>query len=163
MLHKMTCLPLSDFAFTKKKLSAEKFEMSEQNISALMSFHEQSIWFYNYNSEVFDRKFGQFQREFCDSVNCEDEIKDLKEENKKLEESCGLYRLPNKRLSDFKMDMERLKNNSTLALRCLSFALSGNSFKEIDVYNGHIENNSKDIERKIVRDWMAMLQNKSML
>ena len=161
MLHKMTCLPLSDFAYTKKKLSSEKFSMSPENMSALLAYHEQSIWFYNYASTEFAKQFHKFQDQFCDSFNCQKEVEQLKMENKKLEESCGLDRVQSKKFFNLNYDWDKLKQNYSLALRCLSFALNGSSHNEFRLYNEHLRNNDDRMVERIARDWINVLINKT--
>ena len=161
MLQKMTCLPLSDFAYTKKKLSSGNFSMTPENMSALLAYHGQSIWFYNYASAEFNKKFSQFQSKFCKSFNCQNEVAELNLENKKLEESCGLHRVNGEKFYNIDYDWENLKKNDSLAVRCMSFALNGNSFNEFRVYNKHLQNNEDGTAiKKIASDWTRLLRHK---
>ena len=158
MLHKMTCLPLSDFAYTNKKISSSEFEVSAQNMSEILKYHERSIWFYNYSSAEFDKRFQKFQSEFCESVNCRTEIEQLKQENEKLEESCGLNRKEKGKFVGFNYDWKKLARNHSLALRCLSFALEGNSKNAFRMYNYHLNRNDKTVVGRIASDWMKIMK-----
>ena len=161
MLQKMTCLPLSDFAYTKKKLSSENFSMTPENMSALLAFQEKSIWFYDYASAEFAKKWSQFQSKNCKSFNCQNEVAELKLENKKLEDSCGLHRMNGQKFHNIDYDWEKLKKNDSLAVRCLSFALNGNSFNEFRVYNKDLQNNEDGTAiKKIASDWTRLLRHK---
>ena len=121
MLHKLSCLPLVDFAYTKKKVSSGDFTMSEQNMSIMLTYHEKAIWFYNYSSAIFEQKFNKFQEQHCNSYNCRNEIEELKKENRKLEEACEIHRSDFDQFAGIQMNWDKLRQNATLALRCLSF------------------------------------------
>ena len=162
MLHKMTCLPLSDFAYTNKKISSSHFKVSAQNMSEILKFHERSIWFYNHSSIEFEKRFQKFQSEYCETINCRTEIEELKRENEKLEESCGLNRKEEGKFINFDYKWKKLKKNDTLALRCLSFALSGNSYSAFRLYNEDIKKNDDTTVGRIARDWLKYVKNEDM-
>ena len=146
MLHKITCLPLSDFAYMKKKVSASDFKLSQQNMSTLLSYHEKSIWFYNRSVDKFNHNFKEFQSRYCDSHNCRNEIDELKEENRKLESACGVSRSNLGRFSGINLNWEKLKRNESLALRCLSLAVDDSSQAHFKVYNKYIRENDTQVE-----------------
>ena len=158
MLHKITCLPLSDFAYVNKKVSTNRFKLSVQNMSTVLRFHKRSLWFYNYTSALFDRYFEQFRAEFCSNPNCESEIGQLQAENRKLTENCSLKRFDDVNFSTISYNWQLLRSNHSLALRCLSFAMSGNSFDYFKVYNKHIREPGYDDE-KVADDWIKKLSN----
>ena len=158
MIHKLTGLPLSDFAYINKYVSSDNFTLSPQNMSTILKYHEQSIWFYNHSSKIFDKIFREFQLIYCQSKNCRDEILDLKRENKKLEISCGIKRFTDFKFSSFSFDWNKLRANSSLALRCLSFGISGGDFgKYSQIYNRVIKRHPSDgtVDR-IAKQWTRL-------
>ena len=164
MLHKLTCLPLSDFASLRKKVSSSHFKVSDQNMSEILKFHEQSIWFFNYTLVAFDKKFEQFQAQHCASRNCKNEILQLEEENAKLEQSCGVNRSnfnPERDVYRFQMDWKKLAGNSSLALRCISFAIDERYEKFFIQYNKIVSSSSQekeDVAAKIAAKWLKIAQ-----
>ena len=156
MLQKLTCLPLSDFAYINKKVSASDFKMSEQNMSALLSHHKQAVWFYNQSSSLFDKKFDEFQSQYCDSYNCKNEIDQLKEENRKLEESCGISRSNSDRFAGINLNWDKLRRNDSLAIRCLSFGVDDGFHEHFDVYNKYVREKDEKAVNKIAKEWINM-------
>ena len=134
--------------------------MSQSNMTTLLSYHNRSMWFYKRSSAIFEQKFHEFQSKFCSSLNCTDEIEELREENRKLEESCGVQRLPVKRFANIYFDWEKMNKNESLALRCLSYGIRDGFTKQFDIYNKHIREKNKDIVGRILKDWIKVtLQN----
>ena len=162
MLHKITCYPLSDFAYMKKKVSSGDFKLSQQNMSTLLSYHEKSIWFYNRSVDEFNHKFNEFQSQFCVSHNCRNEIDELKEENRKLESACGVSRSNVGRFSGINLNWDKLKRNESLALRCMSLAVDDSSQAHFKVYNKYIRENDNDILKKTSQKWIEMTINRSL-
>ena len=162
MLHKLSCLPLSDFAYMKKKISSSDFKMSEQNMTTLLSYHQKAIWFYNRSVAAFNQKFDNFQAQYCSSYNCQQEIGELKEENRKAEESCGVSRSAFDRFSGINLNWEKLKKNDSLAVRCIAYAIDDGCQGHFKLYNKYIRENETDIVKKLANEWIKMTINTSL-
>ena len=162
MLHKFSCLPLSDFACMKKKISSSDFKMSEQNMTTLLSYHQKEIWFFNRSVAAFNQKFDNFQAQYCSSYNCQQEIEELKEENRKAEESCGVSRSAFDRFSGINLNWEKLKKNDSLALRCIAYAIDDGCQGHFKLYNKYIRENEIDIVKKLANEWIKMTINTSL-
>ena len=138
ILHKLTCLPLEDFAYIQMKKTQTSLQLSDENMKKVVKFHAKDKWFEQKAREKFQTFFEQFQAKFCSSKNCSNEVSQLREQNEKLKEDCGLTNQKSRRLqhiAEFSFDWDKLSHNSQLALRCLSFALSVKNNFLIDLYN----------------------------
>ena len=159
-LHKMTCLPLSDFAYVKRLHHSEKFQLSTENISAILKFHEDDIFYHEYASKKFDAFFEEFQKNYCHSVNCSQEVELLLIENKKLEHDCG-FRVSNfvGKRQTYTLDFEKMQHDFYLALKCLPFAIERKNLHLINRYNEIIrQNGSSDFAKTFVPLWLETIK-----
>ena len=159
-LHKMTCLPLSDFAYVKRLHHSEKFQLSTENISAILKFHEDDIFYHEYASKKFDAFFEEFQKKYCHSVNCSQEVELLLIENKKLEHDCG-FRVSNfvGKRQTYTLDFGKMKHDFNLALKCLPFAIERKNLHLINRYNEIIrQNGSSDFAKTFVPLWLETIK-----
>ena len=162
-LHKMTCLPLSDFAYIKRLHHTEKFHLSKENISAILSFHEDDIFYHEYASKKFDIFFDKLQRSYCNSVNCSQEVEQLLQENEKLETDCG-FRVSTfvEKKQTYTLDFEKMQHDFNLALKCLPFAIERKNLHLIDRYNEIIrQNGSSDFAKTFVPLWLDTVKESS--
>ena len=166
MMQKQTCLPISDFAYLKLKYHAEKLRIKEEHMQEILKYREQDIWFYEKAKSKFDREFYRFHEEFCTSFNCEAEIAELHEENKKLERKCGLqYENEEAAAKKFSFDFSKIETDYKLALRCLSFAVQSRDKKLIRQYNEVLTetkstNKGRKFYKKLGQLWLQTLQEK---
>ena len=158
VLHKMTCLPLSDFAYLKMKDTSSNLQMSPQNMSVLLSYHKDKIWFFDYAAKKFEKTFDHIQREMCSKHNCEQELEELAKENQKLANDCGIQ---SSQSSDpvsrtlFTFDFEKMRKDDDLALKCLPFALDGVTMKLHSSYNDVLrKNNSETFKKELASIWL---------
>ena len=157
VLHKMSCLPLSDFAYIKKKESKNDFQLSPQNLSVLMEYQKADQYFYEESVKKFDEFFHEFQRSFCSSYNCELEVSLLEEQNEKLKKECGLVRIDSidGKHESYTYDWEKLENDYPLAMRCMSFLFDHEYHWLYKIHNKHVPQKKQDkYYEKVAPIWL---------
>ncbi|XP_075244961.1 uncharacterized protein LOC142339111 isoform X2 [Convolutriloba macropyga] len=165
ILHKITCLPLSDFAYIQMKRTTSDFKLSEENMKTILNYHKKDLWFEQKANEKFDQFFSTFQAEYCFSQNCSREVAQLREENEKLKIACKVIERrtrKRKHLVEFSFDTEMLKKDSKLGLRCLSFSLSVHSDFLLDLYNEVLRETGHDgnlFADELAGKWIRKLNN----
>ena len=167
LLQKMLCFPTEDFAFIKNNVvsGTAPFKLSKNQEDFLMgNFKQTDSWFYNLSSEHFATKFNSMQKTYCISNNCETEIQQLREENRKLENLCGVKRI--KEENRFTFDLQKLKDKPALILRCFSFVILPDHKKLLPHFNDLVKNSSKFSDSEIVqkladRWWLELGNNKT--
>ena len=160
ILHKLSCLPLSDFAYIEMKQTKMNFTLSDANLRKVLEFRQRDTWFERKARKKFETFFQTFQAEHCTSPNCSVEVDELRDESIKLKKACGIVHQLRGRLLQFSFDREKLQDPK-LALRCLSFSLSNSNLILIDQYNDmlrHTLDNENFADRLSTR-WMESLKN----
>ena len=160
VLHKLTCLPLSDFAYIKNKVNEHPFEMAPEDLNRLLQRQDCNKWLYETASQTFDKQFREIGQKYCTTENCTDEIAQLREENKKLAQNCGVIDVKTSgKMNTFLFDATKLRQDYNLALRCISFSF-GVPGSVFDEYNRILRsaqnlNFSKNyVARSLAESWM---------
>ena len=163
MLHKMSCLPLSNFAYIEKVHTKSNFRLSDQNMKKVLEYHKRDIWFSEKAREKFEKLFRKFQAEHCSSENCSAEVEQLREENRKLKIGCGYETKTYDKLhlTEFSVNWTKLLNDSDLALRCLSFSLTNDRTVMVKMYNEMLKTvNKTQLAHRLSTKLIDTMKNK---
>jgi len=165
ILHKLTCLPLSDFAFIRKKTSQGFLNLSQENKTTILKELKRDDWFYNYTKKKFENFFSIFQRQFCVSANCSVEVETLKQESAKLWKTCNFTwktrSSGSKKL--FSANWKFLLNDVAILLRCISFSIQDDSTEFFQILNNLVlQHNITDNLRQslLAERWSKLIQKK---